>query len=67
MLFRSTDDGCDFGFYDHLGLERIVSREAAVCRETPRRDDATTTNKTGDVPFCAYLYGAWLGDKDDAH
>ena len=25
------------------------------------------SNKTGDVPFCAYLYGAWLGDKDDAH
>lgn len=66
-FFLATDDGCDFGFYDHLGLERIVSREAAVCRETPRRDDATTTNKTGDVPFCAYLYGAWLGDKNDAH
>jgi GNAT superfamily N-acetyltransferase len=66
-FFLATDDGCDFGFYDHLGLERIVSREAAVCRETPRRDNATATNKTGDVPFCAYLYGAWLGDKDDAH
>ena len=53
-FFLATDDGCDFGFYDHLGLERIAARETPIAAEG-----------LGEQPFHVYLYGALLGDPCD--
>lgn len=62
----ATDDGCDFGFYDHLGLERIASREAASCPGVPQEEGSASYGGTNKKkPFRVYLYGAWLGDQDD--
>ena len=64
-FFLETDDGCDFGFYDHLGLERITSREAASCPGVPQEDGHVPYGNPNKKPFHVYLYGAWLGDQDD--
>lgn len=53
-FFLATDDGCDFGFYDHLGLERIAARETPIAAEG-----------LGEQPFHVYLYGSLLGDPCD--
>lgn len=53
-FFLATDDGCDFGFYDHLGLERIATRETQIAAKS-----------RGGHPFHVYLYGAWLGGASD--
>ncbi len=57
-FFLATDDGCDFGFYDHLGLERIAEREAPGCT-------APLAGHHDKGPFHVYLYGARLGDESD--
>lgn len=65
-FFLATDDGCDFGFYDHLGLERIASREAAACPGVPQGEEAVELDGPNDEkPFRVYLYGAWLDGKHD--
>ena len=65
-FFLATDDGCDFGFYDHLGLERIASREAAACPGVPQGEEALELDGPNDEkPFRVYLYGAWLDGKHD--
>ena len=53
-FFLATDDGCDFGFYDHLGLERIAARETPIAAKSQ-----------GEQPFHVYLYGALLGGPHD--
>jgi glutamyl-tRNA synthetase len=45
-FFLATDDGCDFGFYDHLGLERIAARETPIAAEGPWESNHSTSTST---------------------
>lgn len=66
-FFLATDDGCDFGFYDHLGLTRIAEREVPDCLGTGTIAPANGAALQKDERhFHVYLYGARLGDLSDA-
>lgn len=71
-FFLATDDGCDFGFYDHLGLERIATKEmptGASAQQTHQDGNAAAFDRENH-PFHVYLYGAGgagLGGESDGH
>ena len=47
-LYLLTDDACDIGFYDHKGMQRMVSRPSEVedpaCPQTANASDGNAFN-----------------------
>ena len=47
-LYLLTDDACDIGFYDHKGMQRMVSRPSEVedpaCPQTADASDGNAFN-----------------------